>query len=81
MVETNNLIETYHAKYTMGDNRNDKWIHLSMLAYCNRWDNFKELFLEKLYAQKMAHAQKKRTTACIYVMTGYYSNGKVQHYL
>jgi len=30
-----------------------------MLAYCNRWDNFKELFLEKLYAQKMAHAQKK----------------------
>ena len=52
-----------------------------MLAYCNRWDNFKELFLEKLYAQKMAHAQKKRTTACIHVMTGYYSNGKVQHYL
>jgi len=24
MAETNNLIETYHAKYTMGDNRNDK---------------------------------------------------------
>jgi len=24
MVETKNLIETYHAKYTMGDNRNEK---------------------------------------------------------